>query len=153
MATVIKGLLSQNLPWGLVIAGMGIAAVVELCGISSLAFAVGAYLPLSTTSPIFIGGLVKWFVERKEKAKAEESEIGPGALFSSGLIAGGAITGIIIAAMLGYTVGTTLEGTPISLLSKLRLFDPEAMGVFGDIGGLVAFSVLTLILWLYARKK
>ncbi|MEY4108257.1 MAG: hypothetical protein RL181_2599, partial [Bacteroidota bacterium] len=150
MATVIKGLLSQNLPWGLVIAGMGIAAVVELCGISSLAFAVGAYLPLSTTSPIFIGGLVKWFVERKEKGKAEESEIGPGALFSSGLIAGGAITGIIIAAMLGYTVGTTLEGTPISLLSKLRLFDPEAMGVFGDIGGLVAFSVLTLILWLYA---
>ena len=153
MATVIKGLLSQNLPWGLVIAGMGIAAVVELCGISSLAFAVGAYLPLSTTSPIFIGGLVKWFVERKEKDKAEESEIGPGALFSSGLIAGGAITGIIIAAMLGYTVGTSLEGTPISLLSKLRLFDPEAMGVFGDIGGLVAFSVLTLILWLYARKK
>ncbi|MFM8361382.1 MAG: OPT family oligopeptide transporter, partial [Haliscomenobacter sp.] len=153
MATVIKGLLSQNLPWGLVIAGMGIAAVVELCGISSLAFAVGAYLPLSTTSPIFIGGLVKWFVERKEKSKAEESEIGPGALFSSGLIAGGAITGIIIAAMLGYTVGTTLEGTPISLLSKLRLFDPEAMGVFGDMGGLVAFSVLTIILWLYARKK
>jgi putative OPT family oligopeptide transporter len=153
MATVIKGLLSQNLPWGLVIAGMGIAAVVELCGISSLAFAVGAYLPLSTTSPIFIGGLVKWFVERKEKDKAEESEIGPGALFSSGLIAGGAITGIIIAAMLGYTVGTSLEGTPISLLSKLRLFDPEAMGVLGDIGGLVAFSVLTLILWLYARKK
>ncbi len=153
MATVIKGLLSQNLPWGLVIAGMGIAAVVELCGISSLAFAVGAYLPLSTTSPIFIGGLVKWFVERKEKSKTEESEIGPGALFSSGLIAGGAITGIIIAAMLGYTVGTTLEGTPISLLSKLRLFDPEAMGVFGDMGGLVAFSVLTIILWLYARKK
>ena len=153
MATVIKGLLSQNLPWGLVIAGMGIAAVVELCGISSLAFAVGAYLPLSTTSPIFIGGLVKWFVERKEKSKTEESEIGPGALFSSGLIAGGAITGIIIAAMLVYTVGTTLEGTPISLLSKLRLFDPEAMGVFGDMGGLVAFSVLTIILWLYARKK
>ncbi len=153
MATVIKGLLSQNLPWGLVIAGMGIAAVVELCGISSLAFAVGAYLPLSTTSPIFIGGLVKWFVERKEKSKTEESEIGPGALFSSGLIAGGAITGIIIAAMLGYTVGTTLEGTPISLLSKLRLFDPEAMGIFGDMGGLVAFSVLTIILWLYARKK
>lgn len=85
MATVIKGLLSQNLPWGLVIAGMGLAAVVELCGVSSLAFAVGAYLPLSTTSPIFIGGLVKWLVERKDKNKAAESEIGPGALFSSGV--------------------------------------------------------------------
>lgn len=153
MATVIKGLLSQNLPWGLVIAGMGIAAVVELCGVSSLAFAVGAYLPLSTTSPIFIGGLVKWFIERKSKASAEEAEIGPGALFSSGLIAGGAITGIIIAAMLGYTVGYTSEGSPISLLSKFRLLDPEALGVFGDIGGLVAFSVLTIILWLYAKGK
>lgn len=153
MATVIKGLLSQNLPWGLVIAGMGIAAVVELCGVSSLAFAVGAYLPLSTTSPIFIGGLVKWLIERKDKSKAAESEIGPGALFSSGLIAGGAITGIIIAGMLGYTVAYDADGVPVSLLSKLRLLDPESMGVFGDLGGLIAFCVLTLILWLFARGK
>ncbi len=153
MATVIKGLLSQNLPWGLVIAGMGLAAVVELCGVSSLAFAVGAYLPLSTTSPIFIGGLVKWLVERKDKNKAAESEIGPGALFSSGLIAGGSITGIIIAGMLGYTVGYDSNGAPINFLSKLRLLEPESLGVFGDLSGLIAFSVLAIILWLFARGK
>lgn len=153
MATVIKGLLSQNLPWGLVIAGMGLAAVVELCGVSSLAFAVGAYLPLSTTSPIFIGGLVKWLVERKDKSKAAESEIGPGALFSSGLIAGGSITGIIIAGMLGYTVGYDSNGAAINFLSKLRLLEPESLGVFGDLGGLIAFSVLAIILWLFARGK
>ncbi|MBV6428188.1 MAG: hypothetical protein KIPDCIKN_02714 [Haliscomenobacter sp.] len=153
MATVIKGLLSQNLPWGLVIAGMGLAAVVELCGVSSLAFAVGAYLPLSTTSPIFIGGLVKWLVERKDKSKAAESEIGPGALFSSGLIAGGSITGIIIAGMLGYTVGYNSDGGAINFLSKLRLLEPESLGVFGDLSGLIAFSVLAIILWLFARGK
>ncbi|MBK6947508.1 MAG: oligopeptide transporter, OPT family [Haliscomenobacter sp.] len=153
MATVIKGLLSQNLPWALVIAGMGLAAVVELCGVSSLAFAVGAYLPLSTTSPIFIGGLVKWLVERKDKNTAAESEIGPGALFSSGLIAGGSITGIIIAGMLGYTVGYDSNGVAINFLSKLRLLEPEALGVFGDLGGLIAFSVLAIILWLFARGK
>ncbi|MFM8449665.1 MAG: OPT family oligopeptide transporter [Haliscomenobacter sp.] len=153
MATVIKGLLSQNLPWGLVIAGMGIAAVVELCGVSSLAFAVGAYLPLSTTSPIFIGGLVKWLVERKSKSNAEESEIGPGALFSSGMIAGGAITGIIVAAMLGYTVGYMADGAPISLLSQLHLVNPESLGIWGDLGGLAAFGILTIILWRYAKGK
>jgi uncharacterized oligopeptide transporter (OPT) family protein len=74
---------------------MGIAAMVELCGISSLAFAVGAYLPLSTTSPIFMGGLIKLIADKFNKKK-DDSEIGPGALFSSGLIAGGALTGILV---------------------------------------------------------
>jgi putative OPT family oligopeptide transporter len=152
MATVIKGLLSQNLPWALVITGMGLAAVVELCGVSSLAFAVGAYLPLSTTSPIFIGGLVKWLIERKNVAKKEESEIGPGALFSSGMIAGGAVTGILIAAMIGYTVGYDAKGSPISLLSRLRLNDPELMGVMGDAAGLAAFAALAFVLWRFAKS-
>jgi putative OPT family oligopeptide transporter len=152
MATVIKGLLSQNLPWALVITGMGLAAVVELCGVSSLAFAVGAYLPLSTTSPIFIGGLVKWLIERKNVAKKEESEIGPGALFSSGMIAGGAVTGILIAAMIGYTVGYDAKGSPISLLSSLRLNDPELMGVMGDAAGLAAFAALAFVLWRFAKS-
>lgn len=152
MATVIKGLLSQNLPWALVITGMGLAAVVELCGVSSLAFAVGAYLPLSTTSPIFIGGLVKWLIERKDKSRKEESEIGPGALFSSGLIAGGAVTGILIAAMIGYTVGYDANGSPISLLSRMRLLDPEGMGTVGDLAGLAAFAALAFVLWRFAKS-
>src|SRR4029078_11785776 len=65
MATLIKGLLSQNLPWGLVLVGVFISVTLELCGVHSLSFAVGAYLPIATTAPIFVGGLVRWFVERK----------------------------------------------------------------------------------------
>ncbi len=152
MATVIKGLLSQNLPWGLVMSGMALAAVVELCGVSSLAFAVGAYLPLSTTSPIFIGGLVKWLVDRRNQGK-EESEIGPGALFSSGLIAGGAITGILIAVMLGTTVGFEADGSPISLLSTINTGWGESIGIFGDLLGLLAFLILAIILWRFARSS
>ena len=118
MATVIKGLLSQNLPWGLVIVGMGIAAVMELSGVRSLPFAVGAYLPLSVSSPIFIGGLIKLIVDKKKNKKEEESDIGPGALFSSGLIAGGALTGILIAALMGITTALMLQETIFPFLIK-----------------------------------
>lgn len=122
MATVIKGLLSQNLPWGLVIVGMGIAAVMELSGVRSLPFAVGAYLPLSVSSPIFMGGLIKLIVDKKKNKKEEESDIGPGALFSSGLIAGGALTGILIAALMGITASVDAAGNDISVLDKIHLF-------------------------------
>src|SRR5947207_10593611 len=80
MATIIKGLLSQNLPWGLVLVGVFVAVTLELCGIHSLSFAVGAYLPIATTAPIFAGGLVRWWVESRSGAK-EESELGAGTLF------------------------------------------------------------------------
>jgi len=145
MATVIKGLLDQQLPWGLVIAGMGIAAMVELCGISSLAFAVGAYLPLSTTSPIFMGGLIKLIADKVNKKK-EDAEIGPGALFSSGLIAGGALTGILVAIFMGTNIGNDASGNPVSLMSKINTGWGNAMGATGDIIGLVAFLVLSLLL-------
>ena len=92
MSTIIKGLLSQNLPWGLVLCGVSISLVLELCGIRSLSFAVGSYLPIATTAPIFAGGVVRWVVERKTGV-ASESEISSGTLFSSGLIAGGSIAG------------------------------------------------------------
>ena len=77
MATIIKGLLSQNLPWGLVLVGVFISVTLELCGIRSLSFAVGSYLPIATTAPIFAGGLVRAFVERKTGGR-EESEVGAG---------------------------------------------------------------------------
>ena len=109
MATVIKGLLSQNLPWGLVLVGMVIAAVMELAGVRSLTFAVGAYLPLSTSTPIFAGGLVKFIVDKIKNSKEDESDIGPGALFSSGLIAGGSLTGILIAILIGTPFGTDAD--------------------------------------------
>ncbi len=94
MATIIKGLLAQDLPWGLVFCGMAIALVVQMCGVRALSFAVGLYLPLSTTLPIFIGGMLRWWVERKQAVKdGHESELSPGMLFSTGLVAGGALMG------------------------------------------------------------
>jgi putative OPT family oligopeptide transporter len=105
MATIISGLLSQNLPWGLVLVGIFLSVTLELCGIHSLSFAVGAYLPVATTAPIFAGGLVRWWVERRA-GTARESELGSGTLFSSGLIAGGSICGILYAVLVGTeTIG------------------------------------------------
>src|SRR5439155_9287427 len=105
MATIIKGLLSQNLPWGLVLVGVFVSVTLELCGIHSLSFAVGSYLPIATTAPIFAGGLVRWWVERRSGVH-EESELGSGTLFSSGLIAGGSICGILYAVLVGTgTIG------------------------------------------------
>ncbi|MFQ5817296.1 MAG: OPT family oligopeptide transporter [Terriglobia bacterium] len=94
MATVINGILKQNLPWGLVLLGVFIALVVELCGVRSLAFAVGTYLPISTTLPIFFGGVVSWLVQKSLRGKAETGEVSSGALFGAGLIAGGSIAGL-----------------------------------------------------------
>jgi hypothetical protein len=112
MSYIIKGMLDSKLPWGLVLFGVMIAIVLELCGVSSLAFAVGAYLPISSSAPIFVGGLVRWLVDRRrrralrehkldEAALAAESDKSPGVLLASGYIAGGAIAGILIAFIAG----------------------------------------------------
>ena len=102
MSLIIDGILTQKLPWGLVLLGVGITIVMELCGLPALAFSVGVYLPLSTSMPLFLGGFVRWIVERKEKKNktAEEEESSPGILYSSGLIAGGSICGILLALLL-----------------------------------------------------
>ena len=100
MSTIIRGLLNQNLPWGLVLVGVFVAVVLELCGIRSLPFAVGSYLPIATTAPIFCGGMVRWWVEHKS-GQSQESDVSSGTLFSSGLIAGGSIAGIIFALLVG----------------------------------------------------
>ncbi|MGP8215187.1 MAG: OPT family oligopeptide transporter [Bacteroidia bacterium] len=152
MATVIKGLLSHNLPWGLVLIGMGISAVMELCDVSSLAFAVGAYLPLSSTTPIFVGGVVKWLVDKKNKSKEAESDIGPGALFSSGLIAGGALTGIIVSILIG-TEMTNADGSTISLADKLNTGIAEKSGAWGDLTAFGFFMLLAYILFKFATSK
>ncbi|NUM69583.1 MAG: oligopeptide transporter, OPT family [Ignavibacteriaceae bacterium] len=153
MATVIKGLLSQDLPWGLVIIGMAIAAVMELAGVRSLPFAVGAYLPLSTTAPIFAGGLVKWFIDRRKKSSADESETGPGALFSSGLIAGGSLTGILIAILVATNVGQGPDGKDMNVIQYLHVGFAEKMGAFGDLVSLGFFFLMAVILYRFATKK
>ena len=102
MATLIKGILSFNLDWQFVLVGVFIAIVMELCGIRSLSFAIGIYLPLSTTLPIFIGGAIRGVAEWRNKKKnipanAEEEDLSKGNLFATGLVAGGALAGVIVA--------------------------------------------------------
>jgi putative OPT family oligopeptide transporter len=102
-ALITSGILSQKLPWVLVLLGVAIALVVELCGVSSLAFAVGVYLPLSSSAPICAGGLTRYVVEKigKKRGLAQaselESEMSPGVLLSTGYIAGGTLAGVLIA--------------------------------------------------------
>jgi putative OPT family oligopeptide transporter len=95
MAVLIGGLLEQKLPWGLIMIGVCIALFIELMGMHSLTFAVGVYLPLSSTLPIFVGGLVRKIADKVYKRKADDMEESEGTLLSSGLIAGGALIGVL----------------------------------------------------------
>jgi putative OPT family oligopeptide transporter len=145
MATIIKGLLSQNLPWGLVLVGVFISIALELCGIRSLSFAVGSYLPIATTAPIFVGGLVRWYVERKTGAP-QESDVSSGTLFSSGLIAGGSLCGILFAVLVGtgHIAGPQAIGNFLPFLHD---------GVTGYISSAILFVGLALILGRQGQKK
>jgi putative OPT family oligopeptide transporter len=99
MSFIIDGIMTQKLPWSLVLIGVFLSILLEILGLSSLAFAVGVYLPISTSVPIMIGGVVRWLGERSSRKTLTlaETESGPGVLFSSGLIAGGSVTGMILA--------------------------------------------------------
>ncbi|HEY8917995.1 MAG TPA: OPT/YSL family transporter [Chitinophaga sp.] len=106
MATLIKGIQSSSLDWQYVVVGVFLAITMELCGIKSLSFAIGAYLPLSTTLPIFLGSAIRGVVDHQKKKKniqvsAEEEELGKGNLFATGLVAGGAVAGVLIAVLSG----------------------------------------------------
>jgi putative OPT family oligopeptide transporter len=96
MSLVIKGILTQQLPWGLVLLGVFTSILMEVIGIPALAFAVGVYLPLEATTPVFLGGLARRLVDWKRHSEAE-SDAGPGVLYSSGLVAGGSIMGLMVA--------------------------------------------------------
>jgi putative OPT family oligopeptide transporter len=146
MATLIRGLLDQQLPWGLVLVGVFVAITLELCGIHSLSFAVGAYLPIATTAPIFIGGMVRWFVERKTGATSD-SDISAGTLFSSGLIAGGSLTGILFAILFSLDALGPLQvvGNAVPWLHG-----EDAMG---HIAGALLFFALAVILARFGRKS
>ena len=147
MSTIIRGLLSQNLPWGLVLVGVFISVTLELCGIHSLSFAVGSYLPIQTTAPIFAGGLVRAYVEKKT-GTAEESEVGSGTLFSSGLIAGGSLAGILYAILFGRGIIPEADGSsplaPIPFLQE---------GTGGLVAGALLFLALGAVLARAAQKK
>lgn len=158
MSYIIKGVLDRKLPWGLVLLGVMIAIVLEMSGIPSLAFAVGVYLPLSSSSPIFIGGLVRWLVDKRLRKKlahrnlteeelVAEGDKSPGVLMASGYIAGGAIAGIVIAFMAGVLTDTT-KG--IEEWSKHH--NPLFEGPWADLLSLIPFILLTLLLYAVGRE-
>jgi hypothetical protein len=97
MALIIDGILNQKLPWSLVLIGALLAVSLELCSVPALPFAVGIYLPLQTSFPIFLGGMARWLVDRLNPPSPEESESSPGVLLCSGYIAGGALVGVLAA--------------------------------------------------------
>ncbi len=143
MATVISGILGRNLPWGLVMMGVFLVIAVELLGIRSLAFAVGAYLSIGTTAAIFAGGLVRWLIDRHaEKTGEAQSEISPGSLYASGLIAAGGIVGLLGVALKLYE--TTFD-KPNILRFPHTFLDHQWVAVS-------AFAALAFSLYHFARK-
>ncbi len=164
MSYIIKGILSQQLPWGLVLLGAMIAVVLELAGAPSLAFAVGLYLPISTSSPIFIGGLVRWGVDKylKQKLAHEnlteeqiiaETDKSNGVLMASGYIAGGAIAGILIALFsLDYGVLKRLKDVKDGFETWAKTSNPFFAGPSSDLLGLIPFLILAAILYFVGRE-
>ncbi len=157
MSYIIKGVLGQDLPWGLVILGAMIAVVLELAGVPSLAFAVGIYLPLSTSTPIFIGGIVRYLVDIYLKRKlaaqnlnddeiAAETDKSNGVLMASGYIAGGAIAGILIAL---FAVQPTLKGIQDSAEHWAKDGNPFFTS---DILGFLPFLVIAVVLYVVGRE-
>jgi uncharacterized oligopeptide transporter (OPT) family protein len=176
MATVINGILSRKLPWTLVLLGVALVIVVELLGIRSLTFAVGAYLSIATTLAIFVGGVMRWMVDRAMAKHAErtlalanpeaidpetglavptsvtpaldtESEISPGSLYASGLIAAGGIVGL-----LGVCI-RLLEGLSEQHGGHWQLFRfTSANPLYKDWVSVVMFALLAYSLYYFARK-
>jgi putative OPT family oligopeptide transporter len=160
MATVINGILSRKLPWTLVLLGVALVIVVELLGVRSLTFAVGAYLSIATTLAIFVGGVMRWMVDRamaQQRARndvaadsdalASESEISPGSLYASGLIAAGGIVGLL------GVCARLLEGLSEQHGGHWQLFRfSDANPMHHDWVSVVMFALLAFSLYYFARK-
>ena len=158
MSYIIKGILNRELPWGLVLLGAMISVVLELCGVGSLAFAVGVYLPLAVSAPVFIGGGIRWLVDRRrrvdlaarkltEEQLAADADRSPGVLCASGYIAGGAIAGIIFAILAGGL--ETVE----QRFAELAKGNPFYTGANADLLALIPFVALVTFLYFVAREK
>jgi putative OPT family oligopeptide transporter len=158
VSDIIQGLLGGTLPWGLVLFGIMISVVLELSGIPALAFAVGVYLPLSSSSPLFVGGMVRWLVDRRQRHAlrdaglteaqlSAESDKSPGVLLASGYIAGGAIAGIVIAFMAGV-----LTGQDAAITNWAKLHNPFYAGAYSDLLALLPFVFLAGLLYWVARR-
>jgi hypothetical protein len=162
MSYIIKGILNRQLPWGLVLLGVMIAIVLEMSGIPSLAFAVGVYLPLSSSSPIFIGGMIRWLVDRYLRKKLKdrkltedelvaETDKSPGVLMASGYIAGGALAAIVIAILQGVPRQGLIDLNR-SIEDWAKVSNPLFGGANADFLSLIPFFVLMVLLYLVGRE-
>jgi uncharacterized oligopeptide transporter (OPT) family protein len=159
MSYIIKGILDRQLPWSLVLFGVMIALVLEMSGIPSLAFAVGVYLPLSSSAPLFIGGMVRWLVDRRnsklahnqhmsEEEKQAAGDRSSGVLLSSGYIAGGALAGIVIA----FTAGV-MTGFDKAIGDWATKSNPFFEGPNSDLLSMLPYALLIILLYWIAREK
>jgi putative OPT family oligopeptide transporter len=131
MSLVTKGILTQQLPWGLVLLGVFTSVLMEIIGVPALAFAVGMYLPLESTTPVFLGGLARKMVDWRRGSESE-SDAGPGVLYSSGLVAGGSIMGLV----------TSFLGWPDPRVERAAgLIGAPGQALQGAVGGGLASAV------------
>ncbi len=159
MSYIIKGILDRQLPWSLVLFGVMIALVLEMAGIPSLAFAVGVYLPLSSSAPLFVGGMIRWLVDRRnnklehnkhmsEDEKQAAGDRSSGVLLASGYIAGGALAGIVIA----FTAGILTNFDKVVGEWSTRN-NPFFEGGNADALSLIPYALIILALYWVAREK
>jgi putative OPT family oligopeptide transporter len=145
MADLVRGVMGGQLPWGLLMTGVSIGVVVELLGVPALPFAIGLYLPISTSSPIIFGGIVALAVSRFSRGELLKQRQETGMLYSSGLIAGDALMGIVIAALTVISV-TLGSGQKIPLIVRLALRRPEQGGAGEDVLSIAIFGLLCVLL-------
>ncbi len=157
MSYLIKGILNRQLPWGLVLLGVMIALVLELSMIPSLAFAVGVYLPISSSTPILVGGFVRWLVDRRmrtlrptlnEEELTAEGDKSRGVLMASGYIAGGAIAGIVIAFVAGG-----LSSLQLRIEEWALAHNPMFKGPYADALSMLPFIAISALLYVVGRPK
>ena len=159
MSYIIKGILDRQLPWGLVLFGVMIAVILELSGIPSLAFAVGVYLPLSSSMPLFVGGMVRWLVDRRtnkmpqyqhlsEDEKQAHGDKSSGVLLASGYIAGGALAGILIAISAGVLTHFDEFVTQWS-----TQHNPFFEGKSADLLTMLPYAAIVVLLYWVGREK
>jgi len=143
MKLVIDGVLDQNLPWALIFIGVGIGVGASFFKIPVLAFAVGVYLPLSTMGAVFLGGLLRWALTRKQTPEEAERRREEGVLFGSGLVGGGGLTGVLLALWVGARGGEPIQGFPINV-------SPVLVQV---LAALTIGAMMALLVWHVKRER
>jgi len=151
MQLIVSGVLEQKLPWDLIWIGFFLGATMQLCGVEALPFAVGAYLPMEISTPIFLGGGIRWLINKRNEGKEADSDSSPGVLFASGLIAGGAIGGILWALQKGFENAGAGWATGLSNFGSMFPWNHE--GIMSNVVPCAVMGVLCVFLYRAAAGK